>query len=61
VYDLGEFENVRTGEKIQAFCADPGWPGPNPGDLFIRNDWNVLVPTNNDNPPWIQRFIVIDK
>jgi hypothetical protein len=60
VYDLGVFENLSTGKNIKAFCADPGWPAPNPGDLFIRNDWNVLVPLNNDNPPWIQRFIVID-
>jgi hypothetical protein len=60
VYDLGVFENVSTGENIKAFCADPGWPTPNLGDLFIRNDWNVLLPINNDNPPWIQHFIVID-
>jgi hypothetical protein len=60
VYDLGVFENVRTGENIKAFCADPGWPAPNLGDLFIRNDWNVLVPIKNDNPPWTQHFIVID-
>jgi hypothetical protein len=60
VYDLAVFENVTTGESIKAFCAEPGWPGPNVGDLFIRNEWNVLVPTQNDSPPWIQRFIVID-
>ncbi len=61
VYDLGVFENVSTGENIKAFCANPGKPAPNLGDLFIRNDWNVLVPINNDKPPWIQHFIVIDK
>ncbi len=60
VYDLGVFENVSTGENIKAFCADPGWPAPNLGDLFIRNEWDVLVPINNDKPPWIQHFIVID-
>ncbi|HEX7432132.1 MAG TPA: hypothetical protein VF326_00620 [Anaerolineaceae bacterium] len=60
VYDLGVFENVSTGENIKAFCADPGWPAPNLGDLFIRNDWNVLVSINNDKPPWTQHFIVID-
>ena len=60
VYDLGVFENVSTGENIKAFCANPGKPAPNLGDLFIRNDWNVLVPINNDKPPWIQHFIVIN-
>jgi len=59
-YDLAVFENLSTGESIKAFCAEPGWPGPNLGDVYILNQWNVLVPTHNDNPPWIQRFIVID-
>ncbi len=60
VYDLGVFENISTGEIIKAFCANPGKPSPNLGDLFIRNDWNVLVSINNNKPPWIQHFIVID-
>jgi hypothetical protein len=60
VYDLGVFENIRTGETIKAFCANPGWPTPNIGDLYMRNEWNVLLPLNNDEPPWIQHFIVIE-
>jgi hypothetical protein len=59
MYDLGVFKNVSTGDNIKAFCANPGRPAPNLGDLFIRNDWNVLVPINNDKPPWTQHFIVI--
>jgi hypothetical protein len=61
VYDVGAFENVSTGEAIKGFCANPGRPAPNPGDLYSRNEWNVLIPINNDNPPWKQKFIVIDK
>jgi hypothetical protein len=58
-YDLGVFENLSTGDKIKAFCADPGWPSPNLGDLFLRNDYNVLIPIDNDQPPLKQHFIII--
>lgn len=59
LHDLGAFQNVSTGETVKAFCANPGRPAPAIGDLFIRNDWNVLIPINDNQLPLKQRFIVV--
>lgn len=61
VYDVAEFENVSTGKNIRGFCANPGWPVPKPGEIYRRNEWDILVPVNNDQPPWLQHFIVMNE
>lgn len=59
VYDLGVFQNTSTGQEIRGYCANPGWPIPEIGELYYRNDWDVLIPVEDNGPPWKQRFIVI--
>lgn len=59
MHDTAIFQS-KWGEQKEGMCAAPSWPQPDPGDVFVLNQWGVFIPLTEDPKHPTQRFIALD-